>query len=147
MEEPKGRLVLSKDEWTALAAIHDAETLGQQTSKELRFSVRLLDLGLIGRNAHGRLAITPWGDEALRRSRPQQVDRIYTRKKGLRRTYEYSAIWGEGEQSPWWSAVVRHDGEFKGRLDGNLLNPLTPTPETVISMVESSIENLLQIQE
>lgn len=76
-----------------------------------------------------------------------EVDGIYTRKKGLRRTYRYTVKWNEEEQGVGWYAKVYFEKELKGRLNGILLNNLIPPEHMVVSLVEASIENLVQMVE
>ena len=65
----------------------------------------------------------------------------------VRRSYEYSAIWGQGEQGPWWAALVRYDNQIKGNLSISQNWTLTPDFETAIALVESSIESLIDMRE
>ena len=75
------------------------------------------------------------------------VSGTYKRKRGLRRTYVYVAYWGNEERNIAWHAMIRCDGELKGRPRGIVMNRHFNLAVTIASLVESSIENLIEMVE
>ena len=73
----------------------------------------------------------------------------YTRKQGLRRTYDYKVRITSLRRAHTWEGVVRFDGEVKGSPTGQVgfRVPADVVEATARLMIESAIEELAGVTE
>ena len=71
---------------------------------------------------------------------------IYTRRRGLKRTYRYRATWKLAGNDVLWEATVSLDGKARGAPSGVIGR--SPQPEQAVrEMLEAAIEALIGIDE
>lgn len=79
---------------------------------------------------------------------PHEVTGAYTRKQGLRCTYEFFISVFPGSTGFRWTAEVWSEGQVKGTLHGMDYSATLPAAiSSVHSMLHHCVENLIQIQE
>lgn len=71
----------------------------------------------------------------------------YTRKAGLKRTYDYELSVLKTAEGFSWEAKVAYAGEFKGSPSGILAGDYTEAESAARNMVEEAIENLVAVHE
>ena len=73
----------------------------------------------------------------------------YTRKQGMKRTYEYKVKITPSRGAHLWQGVVRHDGELKGSPTGQVgfRVPSDVVEATARVLIENAIEDLAGVVE
>jgi hypothetical protein len=73
----------------------------------------------------------------------------YTRKKGMKRTYEYKVKITSSGGAHVWKGTIRHDGELKGSPAGQVgfRVPSDVVEATARVLIESAIEDLAGVVE
>ena len=73
----------------------------------------------------------------------------YTRKQGMKRTYEYKVRITPSRRAHLWEGVVKHEGEVKGQPTGQVgfRVPADVVEATARVLIESAIEKLAGVTE
>lgn len=73
----------------------------------------------------------------------------YTRKKGMKRTYEYKVKITSSRHTHLWEGTIRHAGELKGSPAGQVAYrvPADVVEATARVLIESAIEDLAGVAE
>lgn len=73
----------------------------------------------------------------------------YTRKKGMKRTYDYKVKITPSKRAHLWEGIVRHEGMLKGSPAGQVGFKVPPdvVEATARVLIEEAIEDLVGIVE
>jgi hypothetical protein len=73
----------------------------------------------------------------------------YTRKKGMKRTYEYKVKITSSRRAHLWEGTIRHEGQLKGSPAGQVgfRVPSDVVEATAKVLIESAIEDLAGVVE
>lgn len=73
----------------------------------------------------------------------------YTRKQGMRRTYDYKVKITSSRRAHLWEGTIRHDGELKGSPAGQVGFRVPPdvVEATARVLIETAIEDLAGVVE